>query len=56
MTLREYILFWQETYAPAPSTPLDAPSPIGLRQRQLPGPFHVSSASQTEVLCTTEYL
>ena len=43
-------------YAPAPSTPLDAPSPIGLRQRQLPGPFHVSSASQTEVLCTTEYL
>lgn len=25
-------------YAPAPSTPLDAPSPTGLRQRQLPGP------------------
>lgn len=43
-------------HAPAPSTPPDAPSPIGLRQRQLPGPFHVSSASQTEVLCTTEYL
>ena len=25
------------------------------RQRQLPGPFRVSSASQTEVLCATEY-
>ena len=42
-------------YAPAPSTPPDALSPIGLQRRQLPGPFRVSSASQTEVLCTTEY-
>ena len=42
-------------YAPAPSTAPDAPSPIGLQRRQLPGPFRVSSASQTEVLCATEY-
>ena len=44
-----------QLYAPAPSTPPDAPSPIGLQRRQLPGPFRVSSANPPEALYKTGY-
>ena len=38
--------------SPAPSTAPDAPSPIGLQRRQLPGPWSVSNANRTEALYT----
>lgn len=44
-----------EAYAPALSTPPDAPSPTGQRQRQLPGPWSVSSANPPEALYKTGY-